>query len=360
MPEPRKTISLRQEFGTRMLRNKFEPILPMRKVVIVCDDPDATDSSDDEGVSKRLIREVCIPVEDSSSVAKVDEWKGSFRNSSNEEKRIPKKKRASPLIERKSSQITGKYRGVRQRKWGKWAAEIRDPIKQKRVWLGTYSTAEEASRAYETKRMEFEALAINTDFPTHKSLDDANNGTVCSVVIYKNDENQKSHDSSACALENDSGAFLVLPVSHKSPSSVLELDSLCPGSGINLETQDKIVDVVPVNKNVSEKKLADSGDAGLVDDELMALAQMGTEMDLAFELDSFMEYDDFAPPLDDILGEFDDLPIFGFDDGDHCTTLPDFDFEACNEALGWIDEVTTPMNGASPMMNGAPLNIACP
>jgi hypothetical protein len=43
------------------------------------------------------------------------------------------------------------------RKLGKWVAEIRNPIKGTREWLGTFNTAEEASKTYEAKTFEFEA-----------------------------------------------------------------------------------------------------------------------------------------------------------------------------------------------------------
>lgn len=57
------------------------------------------------------------------------------------------------------------YKGVRQRTWGKWVAEIREPNGGARLWLGTFDNSYDAAVAYDAAARKLYGVEAKLNLP---------------------------------------------------------------------------------------------------------------------------------------------------------------------------------------------------
>lgn len=91
----------------------------------------------------------------------------------------PRVRRPPPPARRRN---LNRFRGVRRRPWGRFAAEIRDPGRRKRLWLGTFDTAEEAAVVYDSAAVSLKGENAVTNFPTTKTESQPTDGSTAKAV----------------------------------------------------------------------------------------------------------------------------------------------------------------------------------
>ncbi|CAM0912607.1 unnamed protein product [Alopecurus aequalis] len=103
----------------------------------------------------------------------------------------PSRTMARPLRRRRRVSPSHPYRGIWQRAWGRWSAEIRDPIKGIRRWIGTFDTATDAARAFDAEARRIHGSKARTNFPTELATPDS---CRCSLVCTTPEGNTTSSE----------------------------------------------------------------------------------------------------------------------------------------------------------------------